>query len=402
MTKIACGPRSLSGMPLCGRENTVKKRFDAVIKYIKESDMLLLTLCVVSSVFGIVLIYSATRHTGSNREVYVQIVSLVLGTGLYVLFSLLDVETIADKARILYVLSILFISTLFIWGTEVSGNRAWLDFGVVSVQPAEIAKIPYIIILAKMISTFRDKKTLNTVIPLLQIVAVFGGLFAFIILSSGDLGSALVYVFILFVMLFIGGVDLRWLLLGLVLFAGVTFLAYHTVLSDYQKLRIMAPYDPNIDPTGRDVKWQSNQSQYAIAAGNFLGAGLFKGKMTQAGIVPKQHTDFIFSVAGEELGFVGCFLVVLLLLVIIIRCFIVGMRSNSTVGMLVCSGTAAMLMAQTLENIGMCLGLTPVIGLTLPFFSAGGSSLITMFVAMGIVSGIKMRPKPSRFRSYER
>lgn len=380
----------------------MKKRFDAVIKYIKESDMLLLTLCIISSIFGIVLIYSATRSLNSNREVYVQIVSLVLGIGLYILFSLLDVDTIADKARILYVLSILFISTLFIWGTEVSGNRAWLDFGIVRVQPAEVTKIPYIIILAKMISTFKDKKTLNNAIPLIQIVAVFGGLFAFIVLSSGDLGSALVYVFILFVMLFIGGVDLRWLLLGIVLFVGVTVLAYHTVLSDYQKLRIIAPYDPTIDPTGRDVKWQSNQSQYAIAAGNFLGSGLFKGKMTQSGIVPKQYTDFIFSVAGEELGFVGCFLIVMLLVVIIIRCFIVGMRSNSTVGMLVCSGTAAMLMAQTFENIGMCIGLTPVIGLTLPFFSAGGSSLITMFVAMGIVSGIKMRPKPSRFRSYDR
>jgi rod shape determining protein RodA len=384
---------------LIDRENAVKKRFDAVTKYIRESDMFLFSLCIASAIYGIVLIYSATRSFHSNTSLYIQIISLILGVGLYILFSLLDVDTIADKAKILYVLSILFISTLFIWGTEVNGNKAWLDFGAIRLQPAEVVKIPFIIIMAKMISTFKDKKTLNTLVPLVQVLAVFGGLFVFIMLSSGDLGSALVYIFILFMMLYIGGVELRWMLLGLVLFAAATFLAWHFFLSDLQKARIIAPYDPSVDPTRRNVLWQSDQSRYAIAAGDFLGTGLLKGKMTQGGSVPKQYTDFIFSAAGEELGFVGCFAIVLLLALIIIRCIVVGIRSNNTVGMLVCVGMASMLIAQTFENIGMCLGLTPVIGLTLPFFSYGGTSLVTMFAAMGVVSGIKMRPKPSRFRS---
>ncbi|SHH48152.1 rod shape determining protein RodA [Sporobacter termitidis DSM 10068] len=381
----------------------MKRRFDAVSKYIRESDMYLLILCVISSIYGIILIYSATRSQDTNTNVYIQIVSLVLGIGLYVLFSLLDVDTIADRAKILYVLSILFIATLFIWGTEINGNRAWLRFGSFGVQPAEIVKIPYTIILAKMIANFKDKKTLSAPLSLVQIVAVFGGLFIFIILSSSDLGSALVYLFILIMMLFVGGIDLKWLLLGLLVLAGVILLAWHTsILTDTQKDRILAPYNPNIDPKHINVTWQATQSQYAIASGNFLGKGLLKGPMTQAGSVPQQYTDFIFSVAGEELGFVGCFLIVVLLLLLIIRTVVVGIKSNNTTGLLVCTGMAAMLIAQTFENIGMCLGLTPVIGLTLPFFSYGGSSLITMFAAMGIVSGIKMRPKPARFRSYSR
>jgi rod shape determining protein RodA len=237
---------------------------------------------------------------------------------------------------------------------------------------------------------------------LVKIIAVFAGLFIFIMASSQDLGSALVYLFILAVVLFIGGVDLKWLLIGAVLLGGGLLLAWNGFLTDLQKDRIMAPYNPAIDPTGLGVRWQTNQSRYAIAAGNFLGQGLFNGTMTQAGAVPKQHTDFIFSVAAEELGFVGGLLIIALLLAIIIRTIFIGIRSNNTTGMLVCTGFAAMLICQTFENIGMCLGLTPVIGLTLPFFSYGGSSIITLFAAMGVVSGIKMRPKPARFRSYDR
>jgi rod shape determining protein RodA len=385
------------------RSGAVKKKLDAILKYIKESDMLLLALCIFSSVYGIILIKSATKNMTNNSDVYIQVVSLILGVALFILFSILDIDTIADKSKMLYVLSILFISTLFIWGYEGGGNRAWLRFGSIGLQPSEIVKIPYTIILAKMITDFRERRTLNAPVSLLKIIAVFGVLFMFILVSSGDLGSALVYLFILIVMLFVGGVDLRWMLLGLGLIGAAAPLLWNFMLTDGQKNRILAPYDPHtIDPTGKGVTWQPNQSKLAIASGDFLGQGLYRGKMTQSGIIPKQETDFIFSVAGEELGFVGSLLVIALLIAIITRCIQIGIKSNNTIGMLVCTGLASMLIAQTFENIGMCLGLTPVIGLTLPFFSSGGTSLITMFAAMGIVSGIKMRPKPMRSRSYER
>lgn len=381
----------------------MKKRLDAILKYTRESDMLLLALCIFSSIYGIILINSATRNSTGSSNVYIQVVSLIIGVGLFILFSILDIDTIADKSKILYVLSILFISTLFIWGYEGGGNRAWLRFGGIGLQPSEIVKIPYTIILAKMITDFRERRTLNAPVSLLKIIAIFGILFMFILISSGDLGSALVYMFILIVMLFVGGVDLKWLLLGFGLIAAVTPLVWNFVLSEGQKNRILAPYDPlTIDPTGKGVTWQPSQSKLAIASGDFLGQGLYHGQMTQSDVIPKQETDFIFSVAGEELGFVGSLLIIALLIAIITRCIQVGIKSNNTIGMLVCTGLAAMLIAQTFENIGMCLGLTPVIGLTLPFFSYGGTSLVTMFAAMGIVSGIKMRPKPMRSRAYER
>lgn len=380
----------------------MKKKLDSILKYIRESDMLLLSLCVSCTIYGIILIYSSTKNTAGSSSVFIQIVSLIIGIGLYILFSLLDVDTMADKSKVLYVLSILFISTLFIWGVGDAGNKAWLRFGSTGIQPAEVVKIPYIIIIAKMISDYKERRTLNTPISLLKIIIVFGILFIFILISSKDLGSALVYVFILIIMLFVGGVDLKWLLLGLGVVGALIPLAWGVFLSDNQRARILAPYDPTIDPKGLTFLWQPNQSKIAISGGGFLGQGLFHGIMTQAGSVPKQYTDFIFSVAGEELGFAGCFLIIVLLIAIITRCIYVGIKSNNTIGMLVCTGIAAMLIAQTFENIGMCLGLTPVIGLTLPFLSYGGSSLVTMFAAMGIVSGIKMRPKPMRARSYER
>ncbi|MEL4105875.1 FtsW/RodA/SpoVE family cell cycle protein [Oscillospiraceae bacterium WX1] len=380
----------------------MKKKMDAVIRYMREADMLLLALCVISTVYGIILIDSAVRSTGSFSNVITQIISLVIGIALFVLFSLLDVDVMADKSKILYVLSLLFISTLFIWGVEGgTGNRAWLRFGSFGIQPAEVVKIPFTIIMAKMISNFKERRTLNATMPLLQIMAVFGVMFLFIIVSSQDLGSALVYFFILFMMLFIAGLDFRWMIIGGGLLAAFIPLAWNFFLSAYQKARILAPYDPTIDPSGLTVNWQSSQSKIAIAAGNFLGQGLFNGPMTQSGAVPKQYTDFVFSVAGEELGFLGSLAIIILLMAIIIRCVYVGIRSNNTIGLLVCFGLAAMLLFQTLENIGMCLGLTPVIGLTLPFFSSGGSSIVTMFAAMGIISGIKMRPKPTRFRGLD-
>ena len=380
----------------------MKKRWDAVVKYIKQSDMVLLALCLFSTIYGIILIDSSTRNLSSSNHVYIQVVALFIGLGLYIFFSLLDIDTIADKSKILYVLSILFISTLFIWGVEGdTGNKAWLRFGSIGIQPAEVVKIPFTIILARMITVYKERKSLNAAVSILKIVLVFGGLFLFIIISSRDLGSALVYLFILVVMLFVGGVDFKWLLLGIVLVAAAVWVAWHgNLLDELQKARIKAPYDVSVDPTGLGVSWQANQSKAAIAAGNFLGMGLYNGTMTQGGDVPKQYTDFIFSVAGEELGFAGCFVIIVLLIAIIIRCIQVGIRSNNTTGLLVCTGLSSMLIFQTFENIGMCLGLTPVIGLTLPFFSYGGSSIITMFASMGIISGIKMRPMPVRFRSY--
>ena len=171
------------------------------------------------------------------------------------------------------------------------------------------------------------------------------------------------------------------------------------VLNQRYRDRIMAPYDPTIDPDNSGINWQANQSKIALASGQLTGTGLGEGTQTQSEALSQKHTDFIFAAMGEELGMIACVLVIFLLLLIVFRCVQVGMRSNNTMGFLICMGMAAFLTFQMFINIGMCIGLTPVIGLTLPFFSYGGSSLFSTFAAMGIVSGIKYRPTPQRFYS---
>ena len=372
----------------------MKKVLTVVFGYLKKSDTLLLILSLISSIFGIILISSALHSSGSRAGIVIQTVALVLGIGLYIVFSLIDIDIIADRSLILFVFSVVLISTLFVWGVAGdSGNRAWISFGPISIQPAEIVKIPFIIIIAKMITYYKEDGVLSKPLPVISLAAVFAIIFLLIIVSSADLGSALVYLFVFAVMLFLGGVNLIWFGIAIGLSVAAAPFVWNHFLSDLQRDRILAPYDPSVDPTGLGITWQANQSKAAISAGGFSGQGLYNGGFTQGNGVPQQHTDFIYSVAGEEFGFIGAIAVLILLLAIIARCFYVGVRSNNTLSYLVCTGISAMFLAQTLENIGMCIGLTPVIGLTLPFFSYGGSSVIVNYVAIGIVSGIMMRPR---------
>jgi len=374
------------------------------IRFMSEADIFLLSLGIISAVYGMLLISSVLSNNpdATGGEIYVQIGAMIIGVGLFVLFSYLDVDIIADKSRLLLLFSALFIGTLYFWGVEgETGNRAWLRFFNIGIQPAEIVKIPFIIIIARMISNFRERKTLNSFMSLLQIALVFVFLFALILIISADLGSAIVYAFILLIMLFVGGVTLRWFAAGAAGVVAVFPLFWLEYMTERQRGRILAPFAPDaLEPEFyARIAWQAEQSVKAIASGGFTGQGLGKGYMTQRQLIPAQFTDFIFSAAGEELGFAGCLAIVVLLVAIIIRCVYVGIKSNNSLGMLVCFGVAAMLIMQTIENIGMCLGILPVIGITLPFFSYGGSSIVTCFAALGIVSGIKMRPKPIRFRS---
>jgi len=375
----------------------------AALRFLREADILLLILSLISSAFGIVLI-SSILLTAEGNALYVQIGALVIGLGLFVLFSYIDIDIIADKSVFLFFFSVLFISTLQIWGVGMGevGNRAWLRFFEVGIQPAEVVKIPFIIIVAKMLTNNKERKTLNSFVSLIQVIFVFAVLFTLILVVSADLGSALIYLFILIIMLFIAGVKLRWFIIGVAVVGALSPLLWINYLTDRQRYRILAPLFPDMignPEIVEDIMWQANQSVQAISSGGFRGVGYGNGRMTQRSLIFAQHTDFVFSAAGEEFGFIGCILIVALLLAIIIRCIYVGVKSNNSLGLLVCTGVAAMLIVQMIENIGMCLALLPVIGITLPFFSYGGSSLVTCYAAMGIVSGIKMRPKTARFRT---
>ena len=380
------------------------KRLSPYIKdYVKRADMLLLALCVTCAIFGIVVIASATSTLdgGSTRYLIVQTASLILGIFFYAVFTVIDVDSLAERwpALIAFEVFSIFLLLTPLGYADNTGNRAWLRFGFIGVQPAEIDKIIFIIVLAAQINYFKNYKNLNSPLSVLLLLVNCMFSIGLIVGVSKDMGSALVYLFIFIVMLFAAGLKLYWFIAGLAGLAAVTPFFWTHVLNQRYRDRILAPYDATIDPSGQGIRWQANQSKIALASGQLTGTGLYNGRQTQSGALPAKQTDFIFSVIGEELGMIACIAVIALLLLIIFRCIKVGVHATNTMSMLICFGVAAWLIFQTFENIGMCIGVAPVIGVTLPFFSYGGSSLVAIFAAMGMVSGIKYRPKPERFRS---
>ena len=383
----------------------MKKFLPQLRDFVHRADMFLFTMSVICALYGIVVIASATKsyENGSAQFVIVQTLALVLGMLLFIAMTVIDVDIFAQHWTWLYGLSALLLLSLIPFGAvSDTGNNGWLRFFGIGIQPTEIVKLAFIIVLAKQLAYLKDYKNLNSVTSVAQIVGHFILMFGLILVTAQDLGSALVYFFIFAVMLFVAGVKIYWFIMGAAAIACMVPIFWTYFLEDYQRNRILAPYDSSIDPDNTGINWQQNQSKIALASGQLTGTGLGDGTQSQSNAIPGKHTDFIFAVIGEELGLIGACLVLLLLMIIVVRCIQVGLRSGSTMSMLVCFGVTATVVFQTFENVGMCIGIAPVVGITLPFFSYGGSSLFSMFAAMGLVSGIKYRPKPARASMYGR
>ena len=381
----------------------MKKFANRLLEIFKKGDMILLALCVASSVFGIVMIYAATYTEGNTRMIIIQTASLCAGILVYLGMTALDIDILAGQRTLLFLFNSIFIAMLLVWGIEGStGNRSWLHFSFLpfNIQPAEVCKITYIIILAKTMSVHRNHVSSLRCVPVLTGHMLF--IVAEIVFISKDMGVALIFVFIFLIMAYAGGVSGWWFLGGGAAFAAVSPYLWKHIMRPDQKKRILALIDPTIDPTGEGVLWQTNKNLEALRNGGLSGQGLFHGDLTNSAALPARHTDSIFCSIGEQLGLIGCLSVLLLLLAIVARCIYVGMKSPDYMNRLICIGIASMFLFQILINVGVCLGLFPVIGLALPFFSYGGSSLMTSFLAVGIVSGIKMRPAPDITAHYIR
>ncbi len=380
----------------------MKKYYPKIKEFTGRADMILFTLCLICSLFGIVVISSATASYESSRYLIVQTFSLFIGIFLYVVFTIIDVDIIADKWAYVVAFEVGLILLLItpLGYADDTGNRAWLRFGIMGVQPTEVIKIGFIIVMAKQMTYLKNYKNINSVSSIVSLLVHCGFILGLILVISKDMGSALVFLFLFIVMMFAAGVKLYWFLIGLAAVAAFMPIFWTKVLNQRYRDRILCPYVDTIDPSGFGIRWQANQSKLALVNGRLDGMGLYEGTQTQSSRLPAKQTDFIFSVIGEELGMIACVAVFIMLIAIIFRCIYVGVHSQSTMGMLVCFGVAGSLIFQTFENIGMCIGIAPVIGITLPFISYGGSSMFSLFAAMGLVSGIKYRPKPKRFRSY--
>ena len=368
---------------------------------LRQSDLVLLTLCSLATLYGMVLITSATHtvYNGSLKRVIVQGLGWMIGVGAYFFLSSLDVAELSKRWKWLFGFNVGFILLLLTpLGLTRNNNRAWLGVGdfPITVQPAEVVKITFILLLAYQMVELREQRDLKRFTNVIQPTAHVLFMFVLYYLISGDAGSGLVYLFVFICMAFAAGFAARWMILGVGGAAGGLVAAWHFGLlrGDWYK-RIQVVLDHSFDPRGKG--WQQTRGMLALGSGKLTGQGLFHGTQTQSPYrtsLPERQTDFIFCVAGEELGFIGCLLILLLLLAIVVRCLVVAHEAATQMEALVCVGMAAMLVFQTIANIGMCLFLLPVVGLTLPFFSYGGSSIVTLFAAMGIVSGIKKRSRP--------
>ena len=361
----------------------------------------ILTLAVGLLLFiGTLLVYAATRDwyaaNGLDPQYYLKrhVINIFIGILLAWGTTVIDYRMLRAYTPIVWGLGVIGLTAVLIpgLGSEVNGAQAWIPLpGGFQIQPAELAKISIIVGMSMLLSEYRhenDEPTNRDVIQALLIAAIPVGL----ILLQPDMGTVFIISISVVAMIGASGAPIRWVV-GLLLVAllggfGATKLG---VINDYQVKRLQSFVDPNADSQG--AGYQLRQARITVGSGGFLGTGLFNGPQTNGRFVPEQQTDFNFTVAGEQLGFLGSGFILLLYLTIIMRAFSIARRSTDAFGRMVCVGVLSWFAFQTFENIGMTLGLMPMTGVPLPFLSYGGSSMFATLIGFGLLQNVYARQR---------
>lgn len=361
----------------------------SVIDYFKKCDVILLMLTLAAIAYSLLLIASMQR-SGEYNFLRTQIIAISIGLIAGVVISVADYKYIIKKWYIAAIISFLLAGLVFAFGIQVAGtdDTAWIQVGSLTIQPSEFIKICFIITFTKHLTYLDEKDMIKSFAGVVTLV-IHALIPMVIIHLQGDDGTVLIFALIFLFMSFIAGVQLRYFaILGGVLLVSVP-LIWNLFMNDDQRNRFLALFD--IDGNAMTTYgWQQYQGKVSISSGNLFGKGLFNGQRVENGIVPEQENDFIFTVAGEELGFIGCVLLLLILLFIIIKILINAKSTNDFSGKLLCSGVFAIICSQTIVNIGMVLGFFPVIGITLPLFSAGGTSALSTLICIGLVQSVRI------------
>ncbi|MCG8538898.1 MAG: rod shape-determining protein RodA [Clostridia bacterium] len=380
-------------------------------RLIKNIDFGLIGIVILIFVIGLIIITSATNvidlskgisfneaikdilKNGIEREPKVQVVAFVIGIVGVIATLCIDYNTFGEAYKIIYVVSIILLLLVYVPGLAVDsslrgGARSWISLGVIDLQTSEIAKLGFILSFAKYIEGKYEKlESFKDLIgPILFILP-----FLILLLKQPDLGSALVFVIIAFGMIFIAGINMKMVIFSILIGLSSMPLVYN-FLKDHQKNRIDAFLDPS-----HPSNYQVQQSKTAIGSGMVYGKGIFRGTFHRGDFLPVQETDFIYAVLGEELGLIGCSIVLLLYFALLYKMVNIAKESKDVYGLLIVTGVTFMFAFQIIENIGMTMGIMPVTGVTLPFLSYGGSSLITSMIALGLVLNVSMRKKKIRF-----
>ncbi|MGE5508477.1 MAG: rod shape-determining protein RodA [Chitinophagales bacterium] len=339
---------------------------------------------------GLLAIFSAThsRQAGNVSPYYYvvrQLIAAAIGVGAMVFVISLDYRYLERLVQPVYFGNLALLLLVLVLGHTAKGAQSWFRLGGLSFEPAEVAKIAIILTLARHLERREDLHKWSGIASAFAHV----GLPILLILAQPDLGTALVFVAILFTMLYVGGARPRHLLTIIGVGAILAVPAFFFVLKPYQQARILMFVNPYADPTGNG--YNVIQSMIAVGSGRLFGKGLFAGTQTQLNFVPEHHTDFIFSVIGEEFGFVGSVIVLGLYYYIFRRGLAAVAEAKDRFGMLLASGVVAMLFAHVLINVGMNLGVMPVTGIPLPLLSFGGSALIANLMGIGLLVNVYMR-----------
>ncbi len=364
-----------------------------VLSGIKYSDRFLWAVTLLVSVYSGLLIASVSRE-GFNYFT-VQSISVAIGLLGAVFLQILDYRLLAKYSHTIAIVCILLIVYTLFAGVAVEGSsgvnaRAWIKLpGGITFQPSELVKIGFIITFARHVSRLRlSELKISDVEDSKKLILLGIHILVPVILThlQGDDGAAIIFLCIALTMLFMAGLKIRYFALLGALGALMAPIFWNFVLADYQKQRLITQLNPEADPL--NMGYQQIQGKLSIGSGGIFGAGLFSGPRVANNVVPIQESDFIFSVAGEELGFLGCVFIIVLLLCIIFRIGFIAQKTGSKVGSLICFGFIGLILSQAVFNLGMCLSLLPVMGVTLPFFSVGGSSAACLYLGMGIIQNI--------------
>ncbi len=357
--------------------------------------LVLATVCIV--VIGTLLVWSSTATntalTHGHPTAYLQkhLVNVAIGTVLFVMVLATDHRWVRILVPAVYVASVVGLALVLVMGTTINGSRSWLMLGGLSIQPAEFAKLAVVVGLALVLAERTESSRRHTVGSIeVVLMLALAGLPALLIILQPDLGTMLVLSATVFGVLAVAGAPRRWLVslfaLGVVGAVGVVSAG---VLKQYQIDRFLAFTNPALDPRG--AGYNTTQARIAIGNGGIFGKGLFHGSQTRSGFVPEQHTDFIFTVAGEELGLVGAAVLILLFGIVLWRAMSISLNSADMFGRVAGAGIACWFGFQAFQNIGMCLGIMPVTGVPLPMVSYGGSSMFASLMAIGLLQNIHLR-----------
>lgn len=368
-------------------ENTRPEKKQTVFSLIKGTDLLTLLTALAASLYGLICVYSATYSSLTSgkiisSDVRTMIISVIGGLIIALFLSNIDYESISKFWPIIAAGCVgLMIFTLFFGVAPPArpDSKCWIDLKIFYFQPSELLKVGFIISFSYHLDLVKDKiNKIKTIIPLV----IHGMIPIGLVILTGDAGSALIFLVMFIGMLFFARVNIGYFIAGICAIFVAFVLAWKTnIINGIQRQRIIALFYPE---QYADAMYQQTNGKIAMGSGGLFGQGFLQGDMTQSGAVPVNESDMILTVAAEEFGFIGTAVALLLLTFIIIRIVKIGMSARDNAGYLMCSGIAVMLFAQVVVNVGMELSLLPCIGITLPFFSAGGSSSLCVYIALGV------------------